>query len=327
MPRVLRRRPTHAGSWYTDDGAELERQLSGWLAAVPPLSAEQRIGRVRCVIAPHAGYSYSGPCAAHAYAHLREEALRGDVKRVFLLGPSHHYYLAGCALSQAQFYRTPVGDLEVCAETYAELRATGEFDEMHMADDEAEHSMEMHAPYIAHVFSGVAGVRLVPILVGALSFESEERYGRLLSPYLGDPGTVFVISSDFCHWGRRFRYTPFHSTSTAERPLFKCIEQLDRCAGRRAAPRGAGRRRTPRAAHRASAARADAAGTGWTSSRASTPRASAGTSARRATRCAAGTPSPCASSCSRPSTRPRAAPARATACSSRATSRAARRGR
>ena len=230
MPRIVRRRPTHAGSWYTDDGDALTQQLSGWIDEVRPLSAEQRVGRVRCVIAPHAGYSYSGPCAAHAYAHLQAEARRGDVKRVFLLGPSHHYYLAGCALSQAQYYKTPVGDLEICARTYADLRATGEFDEMHMADDEAEHSMEMHAPYIAHIFKGVEDLKLVPILVGALSFENEERYGRLLAQYLEDPASVFVISSDFCHWGRRFRFTPFHSTSTVEWPLFKCIEALDRCA-------------------------------------------------------------------------------------------------
>ena len=214
------------GSWYTADGAELSRQLSSWLEAAAAAPCDPRIERdakVRCVIAPHAGYSYSGPCAAHAYTHLRA----AGVKRVFLLGPSHHYYLSGCALSTASVYRTPVGDLEVCSSTYAELRETGAFEEMCMSDDEAEHSMEMHAPYIAHIFAG-SGAKLVPILVGALSLSNEERYGRLLAPYLHDPGSVFVISSDFCHWGRRFRYTPFHATSTPERPLFANIEALDR---------------------------------------------------------------------------------------------------
>lgn len=53
-------------------------------------------------------------------------------------------------------------------------------------------------------------IRIVPILVGSISTASEKSFGRLLAPYLSDPSTLFVISSDFCHWGTRFRYTHFH---------------------------------------------------------------------------------------------------------------------
>ncbi len=94
---------------------------------------------------------------------------------------------------------------------------------------QAEHSLELHTPYIASVMRGRA-FTLVPIMVGALSTErwdcdilpaesklssisaprptpSEAHYGRLLAPYLDDPGNLFIISSDFCHWGSRFNYT------------------------------------------------------------------------------------------------------------------------
>ena len=79
---------------------------------------------------------------------------------------------------------------------------------MELDDDEAEHSMEMHTPYIQHVFNNNSGsnnaIKLVPILVGALSFGSEQKYGQLLSPFLEDMENVFVISSDFCHWGYEY---------------------------------------------------------------------------------------------------------------------------
>ena len=66
---------------------------------------------------------------------------------------------------------------------------------------------------------------VVPILVGSLSKEMEEKYGKLLSKYVEDPDNFFVISSDFCHWGKRFDYTYYDSN---EGPIYKSIEVLDR---------------------------------------------------------------------------------------------------
>lgn len=67
-----------------------------------------------------------------------------------------------------------------------------------------QHSLEMHLPYIHHVM-GDTEFTLVPILVGSTTAKQQELYGKLLAPYLEDPGNFFVISSDFCHWGQRFR--------------------------------------------------------------------------------------------------------------------------
>ena len=89
--------------------------------------------------------------------------------------------------------------------------------------DEAEHSLELHLPYLRHVLGG-EGWALVPILVGALSRESERRYGQLLAPYLHDPHTLFVVSSDFCHWGARFRYV-FYDKRFGD--IHESVEALD----------------------------------------------------------------------------------------------------
>jgi len=161
----------------------------------------------------HAGYSYSGPAAAWAYASLD----LSKAKRVFLLGPSHALYLPGCALTKHSKYATPLGDLIVDRETTKKLKETGKFDNMSSSADETEHSLEMHLPYIYKMLSRnfaspAEYPPLIPILVGNTSEAAEKLYGEILAPYLADPTSVFVISSDFCHWGSRFDYTYYVSS-------------------------------------------------------------------------------------------------------------------
>ena len=108
----------------------------------------------------------------------------------------------------------------------AELEATGEFQWMDKKTDEDEHSLEMHLPYIAKVFEDFKdNITIVPIMIGSLSPEVEQIYGEILAPYLADPTNLFVVSSDFCHWGSRFRYT-YHDKSCGA--IHKSIEKLDK---------------------------------------------------------------------------------------------------
>ncbi|GAA5864218.1 hypothetical protein JCM8547_001296 [Rhodosporidiobolus lusitaniae] len=209
------RHASHAGSWYTDDGSKLDGQLSSWLKATEAPKEGEPLKEIpvkgcTAIIGPHAGYSYSGPAAAFAYRSIDVDSIR----RVFVLGPSHHYYLDGCALSQMETYETPIGELPLDRATIAELEATGKFELMDQDTDEDEHSIEMHLPYIRKVFEGI-DIQVVPVLVGSISTATEKEYGALLAPYLADPSTFFVISSDFCHWGSRFRYTHYHPPSSS----------------------------------------------------------------------------------------------------------------
>ncbi|KAI2657966.1 Protein MEMO1 [Labeo rohita] len=187
--RMVCREASHAGSWYTASGSQLNAQLEGWLS-----QAQSTAGPARAIIAPHAGYTYCGACAAHAYKQVDPSITR----RVFILGPSHHVPLSRCALSPAEVYRTPLYDLRIDQKVYADLWKTG------IHKDE---------------FS------IVPVLVGALSESKEQEYGKLLSKYLADPSNLFIISSDFCHWGQRFRYT-YYDESQGE--IYRSIEHLDK---------------------------------------------------------------------------------------------------
>lgn len=211
------RRATHAGSWYTGHGTELNGELSNWLS-----EAVVSHGPARAIIAPHAGYYYCGACGGYAYKQVDPS----KVQRVFLLGPAHHVHLTSCALSSVQVYKTPLYDLNLDLQVYSDLHATGLFDEMSISTDEDEHSLEMHLPYIAKVMESRRGqFTLVPILVGSLTFEKEQAFGQLLAPYLADPDNLFVISSDFCHWGQRFKFT-YYNKSDGE--IWESIERLDK---------------------------------------------------------------------------------------------------
>lgn len=148
------------------------------------------------------------------------------VKRVFVLGPSHYVRLKTCALSQCDVYKTPLYDLRVDQALNRELRETEQFQWMDLKTDEDEHSIEMQMPFVAKVMEDFRDqFTIVPIMVGSLSYEAERKYGEILAPYLADPENLFVISSDFCHWGDRFRYT---YAEKACGPIYKSIEKLDR---------------------------------------------------------------------------------------------------
>lgn len=177
----------------------------------------------------HAGYSYSGPAAAWAYKSLD----LSQAKRVFLLGPSHALYLPGCALSKHAKYATPLGDLIIDQATVKDLKDTGKFDTMSSDTDETEHSMEMHLPYIYKMIlqtfeSAAEYPLLIPILVGNTNALTEKSYGEILAPYLADPTSVFVISSDFCHWGLRFQYTYYLPASPSPKASGYSLKRRDK---------------------------------------------------------------------------------------------------
>jgi MEMO1 family protein len=209
---------SHAGSWYSGNGRELNRQLEAWLG-----QAELSHGPAKAVISPHAGYTYCGACAAFAYRQISPVL----VKKIFILGPSHHYRMSGCGLSTVSRFATPLYDLHIDQQVYQELQATRHFEQLSLGVDENEHSLEMQLPYIAKVMEDYKDqFTIVPVMVGSLSPAKEELYGEIFAKYLTDPTVVFVISSDFCHWGSRFNYTFFDKSMGGQ--IHECITCLDR---------------------------------------------------------------------------------------------------
>ena len=130
----------------------MDQELKTWLqeARLPVDGEPLPNSKVRALIAPHAGYAYSGPTAAFAYKCVDTT----QVTRVFILGPSHKVYLEGCALSQCSSYETPMGQMELDQDITQELHASRQFSKMTSQADEDEHSIEMHLPYVQAIMKG-----------------------------------------------------------------------------------------------------------------------------------------------------------------------------
>lgn len=188
-----------AGSWYDADPGRLAAVLDQYLEeAIIPSGAK---GLVAGLVAPHAGYVYSGRCAAHAYKTVAGRAIR----RVILLGPSHTTRCRGLLMPESLFFETPLGRVEVDQAACGFLEGQPLFsrsEEPH----EQEHSLEIQLPFLQRTLK--PGFRILPLVVGELA---SGEYGEVAATLrtLCDDETLVVVSTDFTHYGSSFGYLPF----------------------------------------------------------------------------------------------------------------------
>jgi AmmeMemoRadiSam system protein B len=168
---------------------------------------------------------------------------------VFVLGPSHTYYLEGCAITTFAKYSTPFGDLEVDVAKAQEIEEVALMEKIPRRSEIDEHSLEMHMPYLYLRCKETFGTpdkfpKIVPMLIGSNSGPEEKVYGKALLPYIQDPENAFIVSSDFCHWGKNFSYqvySPSNSPSDLKKlrstdpvpegpPIHETIRVIDEAA-------------------------------------------------------------------------------------------------
>ena len=201
------RLPVVAGSFYPEQPEILKAMISEYLQQeAPALKVPQAI------IVPHAGYIYSGEIAASAYARLQPR--QSSIKHVVLLGPSHKVGFTGLALSHADAFRTPLGDIPLDAEAIASI-IHFPFVEYREQAHLLEHSLEVQLPFLQMTLDSF---KLLPIVAGDCPAELIE---ELLELFYGQDDTLIVISSDLSH---------FHDYQTAQRldkQTSRLIEQLE----------------------------------------------------------------------------------------------------
>lgn len=200
------RNPAVAGLFYPDDPRELHAMMGDYLR-----SACAGGGVPKAIIAPHAGYIYSGPIAASAYALLKPA--RGRITRVVLLGPAHRVGFHGLALPSAEYFMTPLGRIIVGQEAVKKVSGLPQVRVMDAAHVQ-EHSLEVHLPFLQEVLGEFS---LVPLVVG--DAEPEE-VGEVLDALWGGPETLIVISSDLSH------YHDYKTAQKLDRATSQAIEQL-----------------------------------------------------------------------------------------------------
>jgi len=187
------RAPEVAGAFYPGGHNELADTVERCLAAARPDGGV----KPKVLVAPHAGYRFSGEIAGTAYAGLRAKADR--ITRIVLLGPAHRVAFKGIATTSADAWATPLGTVAV---DWAALRSILHVDGVMVADKAfaQEHSLEVHVPFIQRVFAKAA---IVPLLVGDAP---QGLVSQVVEALWGGPETLIVVSSDLSH---------FHTYDTA----------------------------------------------------------------------------------------------------------------
>jgi len=184
MPTI--RNPAVAGMFYPADSKELENTIRNFLADA---KADQPVSKA--IIAPHAGYVYSGQTAAKAYACLAQAA--NLIKCVVLLGPAHRYPFRGIAAPKADYFATPLGQIKIDHDMIAKISSLPQI----TVNDEAhakEHSLEVQLPFLQILLKNFS---LVPLVVG---MSDADQVAKVLEQLWNGHETLIVVSSDLSHY-------------------------------------------------------------------------------------------------------------------------------
>ncbi len=204
------RPPAVAGTFYPAAPSRLRRLTEEFIAAGRPGPQAD----VKAVIAPHAGYVYSGPVAgsafrpfAHAYHHDST-----PIQRIVLLGPSHWIDFDGLALPDAETFTTPLGRVMIDSTA---LRLPRTFPQVRVfaAAHRQEHSLEVELPFLQ---VALPKATIVPLVVGSIS---DRDLQAVIDALWGGDETRFVISSDLSH------YHPYAEASALDHETARMIEQ------------------------------------------------------------------------------------------------------
>ncbi|WP_299798460.1 AmmeMemoRadiSam system protein B [uncultured Shewanella sp.] len=189
------RQPAVADLFYPADPVELTTEIKQFLCASNGNFAAQEPfygnkPRPKALIVPHAGYIYSGFVAGSAFSLLLHTH---KIKRVILLGPAHRVYLEGCALPEANTFATPLGNITVNQEHYAELTALEKViisDLPHLD----EHCLEVQLPFLQFCLNQFS---LLPVVVGECS---PSTVADILELFSQQENTLIVVSTDLSHY-------------------------------------------------------------------------------------------------------------------------------
>jgi AmmeMemoRadiSam system protein B len=213
------RQPAVAGSFYPSSARELAATVDRLLAEANTMGALS--APPKAIIAPHAGYTYSGAVAARAYATLA--ASHGRIRRAVVIGPAHYIWFKGVAAPSSAAFQTPLGALPVdrsAIEALRNLPFVGVADAPHVR----EHSLEVQLPFLQRL---LGRVEIVPLVVGDASAED---VGAVLAQLWGGNETAVVVSSDLSH---------YHDTDTARRRDAATADAIESSDGSRLGPNDA----------------------------------------------------------------------------------------
>lgn len=194
------RRAYFDGQFYDRDKTALLKYLTALVKE--ELTAERAGDHVRAVILPHAGYCFSARTAVKTLL----KAIDGNYSRILILAPSHRVFFRGIALAEFAAFQTPLGDVPVDTDSVLSIAGTGNEYIAYMTEaHEREHSLEVQLPLLQHFFKDF---ELIPIITGLITEASARQIAIPLKEWWRED-ILWVVSSDFTHYGSSFNYVPF----------------------------------------------------------------------------------------------------------------------
>lgn len=196
------REPAVAGSFYPAEPAALGKMVDGFISQAGPA---KDAGEVVGLISPHAGYVYSGPVAAYAYAQIAGK----DIERVVVIAPSHYQSFSGVSIYSGDQYKTPLGSIPVDTEFAQKLallssqfRLSGDGHTFRNPAGQGEHAIEVQLPFLQRTLKNF---KLVPIVMGQPRsveelYDTPRALGVALARLITDRRTLLVASSDLSHY-------------------------------------------------------------------------------------------------------------------------------
>ena len=189
------RKAQYAGQFYPEDESELELLLHQYFSeAKTRENTDTEKLTPRALIAPHAGYIFSGKVAASAYQRIPKNA---NFKRVIVIASSHHYSFNGAAVYGAGNYETPLGKVKVDFDFVNNLLNESPLFLQHNETHIYEHSLEVQLPFLQHRLG--SNFSLVPIILGTQRLETCQKIAKVLKKWF-TPENLFIISTDFSHY-------------------------------------------------------------------------------------------------------------------------------
>jgi AmmeMemoRadiSam system protein B len=202
------RQPAVAGAFYPAQAVPLRQMVETYLKNGITVSQDFP----KAIVAPHAGYQFSGPIAGSAFKPWQQAG--ETIRRVVLIGPSHFVGFEGLALSPALAWQTPLGVVPVDAEGM-EIAAGGAGAKFLASAHAREHCLEVELAFLQSMLKDFA---IVPIVTGDCELD---KLSDLILKLWGGPETVFVISSDLSH------FLEYHTARELDRQTADAIEELE----------------------------------------------------------------------------------------------------
>jgi MEMO1 family protein len=196
-----------AGKFYPAQPSQLGRTVATFLEQARVGSSQNP----KAVVAPHAGYVFSGPIAGSAFRAWSGQAR--TIRRIVLLGPSHYVAFPGIALPRAAAFATPFGNVRIDRDAVEQLRSLPRVHEFHPAHEQ-EHCLEVELPFLQQMMSDFT---IVPLVTGDAT---DEEVGEVVETLWGGDDTRFVLSSDLSH------YHDYETARRIDRSTAEAIEGI-----------------------------------------------------------------------------------------------------